>query len=448
MLINQNIPTVVNDKTSVKEVVVITDDIEIVTPVEVGQKARFRILLIYCLALMVFGILIGGLLPSLLGLKTILKTPGVLISDFIAIAGIGAAFLNAGLVSLIALLIIKLTKIRISGPVIAAFFTIAGFALFGKNPLNILPIIFGVWLYAKYQSCKFSDFILPALFGTALGPLLSQIALGFGFRLPLGIILAIICGIVVGFIAPPLAGHLLGAHQGYNLYNLGFTAGIIGTIFISVFRGHGIESESVFFWAKDLNSVFIPALLVYFGSMIILGIIVGKVGRKKNAPTIKNILSFPGGLVTDFVELVGFGPTLINMGIMGIIGMLYVLIVGGDLNGPTIGGLFTIVGFSAFGKHPKNVIPILIGVYLGTVTKIWDANTPGALLAALFGTTLAPIAGSFGPIAGIVAGFLHLSVVMNVGYLHGCTNLYNNGFAGGLVATVLVPILKALKKVK
>ena len=42
---------------------------------------------------------------------------------------------------------------------------------------------------------------------------------------------------------------------------------------------------------------------------------------------------------------------------------------------------------------------------------------------------------------GIVAGFLHLSTAMNVGVIHGGTNLYNNEFAGGLVSIIMVSVL-------
>ncbi|MFO7736253.1 MAG: DUF1576 domain-containing protein, partial [bacterium] len=66
--------------------------------------------------------------------------------------------------------------------------------------------------------------------------------------------------------------------------------------------------------------------------------------------------------------------------------------------------------------------------------------------AGLFGTTLAPIAGQYGLKAGVVAGFFHLSIVMNVLVLHGGLNLYNNGFAGGFVASFIVPLIDALKR--
>lgn len=51
---------------------------------------------------------------------------------------------------------------------------------------------------------------------------------------------------------------------------------------------------------------------------------------------------------------------------------------------------------------------------------------------SLFATTMAPISMQFGLPVGMLAGFLHLVVVHNVGVMHGGMNLYNNGFSGGL----------------
>jgi hypothetical protein len=424
----------------------LVQDIQVKVPIKVSQRMISNILLGYIASLIAFGFALDSWSNITAGMVKIVVSPGILISDYIAIAGIGAAFVNSGLVTLICLMIVKLQKVKITGPIVAALFTVAGFALFGKNILNIWPIFAGVWLYSRYRGEKFSTHIVAALFGTCLGPLVSQVALGFGLAQPLGLVLGILSGIVAGFVLPPLSGHLLKTHQGYNIYNLGFTAGVTGTMFMSLFRGYGMSNQPTFFWAEGLNRLFVPVLAIYFISMILIGFFLGEMGRKKTAPNLKCIMRASGALVNDFIEVAGFGPTLVNMGVMGLISMAYIVLVGGDLNGPTIGVILTVVGFGAFGKHPKNVIPIFIGVYLGTLVKVWDANAPGALLAAMCGTTLAPIAGSYGPIAGIVAGFLHLSVVMNVGYLHGGVNLYNNGFAGGLVAATLVPLIRSLKR--
>jgi hypothetical protein len=64
----------------------------------------------------------------------------------------------------------------------------------------------------------------------------------------------------------------------------------------------------------------------------------------------------------------------------------------------------------------------------------------------LFSTTIAPIAGTYGPLIGILSGVLHMMIVTNIGVVHGGINLYNNGFSGGLVAAFLVPIVDALSK--
>jgi len=156
-------------------------------------------------------------------------------------------------------------------------------------------------------------------------------------------------------------------------------------------------------------------------------------------------LQAPGQAPSDFIAMAGFGPTLANMGLTGFVGTIYVLAIGGDLNGPVIGAILTIVGFSAYGKHPRNIVPIMLGVFIGSLVKPWAAADPSATLAALFGTTLAPIAGRFGWQWGLVAGFVHSSAAMSVGPLHAGLNLYNNGFAAGIVASVLVPVILAVR---
>ena len=138
--------------------------------------------------------------------------------------------------------------------------------------------------------------------------------------------------------------------------------------------------------------------------------------------------------------------TLINMGVMGFIGLFFVIISKGVMNGPIVGGLLTIIGFASFGKHPRNCIPIMIGVLLASIFNVWDTSSTPVIIAALFGTSLAPVAGEFGVIGGIVVGFLHLSLVMSVGALHGGMNLYNNGFSAGIIATLMVPVLSVFKR--
>lgn len=73
-------------------------------------------------------------------------------------------------------------------------------------------------------------------------------------------------------------------------------------------------------------------------------------------------------------------------------------------------------------------------------------STPGILLAAMFAVGLSPIAGQFGPLAGIVAGILHSAIVMCTASMYGGLNLYNNGFSAGWVAIIMIPGLESFMK--
>lgn len=376
------------------------------------------------------------------GLDQIIRQPEVLITDYIAIGGIGATFVNAGLLTLASIFILYFLKINISGVSVATIFLMTGFSMFGKNIFNVWLIILGVILYAKIKKDKFSKYVYIALFGTSMAPTITEFM--FQIHQPIGIRigLSIIIGLSIGLILVPLSVYLLKVHQGFNLYNVGFTAGLIGTLFFSIFKSYGFTTESKMIWSTDNDVVLGGFLSILFIMMIVTGFYLN--GR--SIKNLKNIFTYSGRLVSDFVLLEGFEVTLMNMGINGLIGVIYIVLVGGVFNGPTIGGILTMVGFGAFGKHAKNMIPIFLGVYLGSITKIWNIDDPSILLAALFSTSLAPIAGEYGWPYGVLAGFINSSVVLNVGVLHGGLNLYNTGFSAGLVATVLIPIIEAFRR--
>ena len=86
----------------------------------------------------------------------------------------------------------------------------------------------------------------------------------------------------------------------------------------------------------------------------------------------------------------------------------------------------------------------MFGVWLGAYGRHYEPNYPALQLAGLFGTTLAPVAGHFGPVCGILAGFIHSALVLQTGGPVAGLNLYNNGFSGGLIAIVLYPTLTAI----
>lgn len=81
------------------------------------------------------------------------------------------------------------------------------------------------------------------------------------------------------------------------------------------------------------------------------------------------------------------------MGLVGLMLSSYVLLVGGQLNGPVIGAILSAVGFSAFGCHLKQ-FPILVGIFIASLFGTFhEITSTGMLVAAVFGTGLAPISG-------------------------------------------------------
>ena len=402
----------------------------------------YYVLIAFSLIQIIFGLTQDTPKEIILGLQSILSNPDTLVSDYFGVGGIGASFVNSGLLTLMFLFMLYKMKHRAHGVTIAGILTISGFALFGKNLLNVWFVVFGVYLYSRYQKDNFSKYLVVALFGTALAPVATEIIFSSLLPYHLSIPLGILSGILMGFILPALATSMLNFHQGFNLYNIGFTSGLVGTVYVSILRSYGFVPEPRFIWTTGNNFKFSIFLTILFLGLIVFGVYT----RDRKLSEFKNIFQYSGRLITDYVKLEGLPFTLINMGLAGLLSLAYILIIGGDLNGPTIGGIYTIVGFAAFGKTPKTIIPIFLGVSIGALTKTWGINEPAIQLAALFGTALAPIAGEFGSIYGILAAFVHSSVVLNVGFLHGGMNLYNNGFAAGIVAGFLLPIFEAFRK--
>lgn len=390
-------------------------------------------------------ILVGFFLQSpgeiLQGIFTIIREPDFLITDYFIIGGVGAAFVNAGILTLVSIGIVYGLGMDFDGHTITSACLMFGFSLFGKNLLNIWAIMLGVFLYARYHRTSVSRYIYIGYYGTSLSPIITQVMQMWELPIPVRMGLCILTGTVIGFVLPPLCTHVHYSHKGYSLYNVGFAGGIIATVIVSMFKSFGITIESRLIWSEGNNGMFLALLSVLFGGMILYGVLSG---RKEAVRGYRNILKCYGLGGTDYYKTEGGSATLINMGVNGLASMIILVVLGGELNGPTIGSIFTVVGFSATGKHLRNILPVMAGVCLASVAKNWSITDPSAQLALLLSTTLAPIAGEFGILAGVLAGFLHSSVALNVGIVYGGMNLYNNGFAGGIVAIFLVPVIQSV----
>jgi hypothetical protein len=406
---------------------------------EAQEKRLYALLTIILLVAIASGLVIQGPGSALRGALRIQYHPARLLNDYTVVGGEGGAVVNAAFVALFALLLVRLQKVRLSGPTVAAVFTIFGFGLFGKTPVNVLPIFIGVALSARIAGKTFREYILMALFGTALGPLITAIAVEAGLATAAALAVAVLGGFAVGILLPPVAIAMLRLHQGFNLYNIGLTCGFIGLFAASILVASGRGLSGVAVW-NDEPSLFLVLLVPAFSLVFILAGLGS--GPGKTVSDFGQILRLPGRLPSDFMTISSVQGSLLNMGAIGLLTWGYVLAVGGDLNGPVLGGIFTAFGFAAFGKHPRNGWPIVAGVVLACLLFGKDLAAPGPILAALFCLTLAPVSGEFGWPMGLLAGFLHLVMVERTGAWHLGVNLYNNGFAGGLTAALLVAVIE------
>ncbi len=376
------------------------------------------------------------------GMVTIVLTRDALVTDYFELAGFGAAFFNAGLVLSLAILLIRLQKIPFTGLTMAVLFINTGFALFGKNPVNVLPMLLGTWLYARFHRASMSRYIYTALFGSCLAPMVTELVYMLPFSFAANLAVAVTVGVFAGFVLPPLSVHTASMHMGYNLFNMGFAGGLFAFVMVCVLQSFGLESNNVFIWSYGRPSWLLAGLYLYFAAALLFGLYMNRNGLH----SLLKLMRHPGRAVADFVLMDGAPTTLVNMGIIGILCTTYIVLIGGDLSGPVVGAVLTAFGFAAFGAHAKNYLPVLAGVFLSTFFNHMQPTTPGIQMGAVFAVGLSPIAGQFGIPAGIIAGMLHAAVVVCSSSLYGGLNLYNNGFSTGLVAIVLVPTLESFIK--
>ncbi|MFZ3110181.1 MAG: DUF1576 domain-containing protein [Rectinemataceae bacterium] len=394
------------------------------------------------LLFLLFGFLADGPGPALEGFLRLQTSPGRLLSDFTSKEGTGAAFVNAACVGILGIIVLRVNKISLSGPTVAAIFTMIGFALFGKTLFNCIPIIIGVSLAARIVEKQPREYVIIAMFGTALGPIVSFVAFELGFPIAVALPLSIIIGVLTGIILPPLAIAMLHLHQGYSLYNVGLTAGFVGLFAASLSNAGGMDISAIEEWGMAKS----PWLILMIPLLSLISIGLGLISGPRNSwKELRGILKLSGRLPSDFCELEGTGGALLNSGVLGLAFSLYIIIIGAPFNGPVIGGLMTVMGFGFFGKHPRNVLPVFIGLLIGAFIFGKTLNESWVVLAFLFGTSLAPLAGEFGILAGILAGILHLVLVQRSGAWHGGMNLYNNGFSAGLTATLIVSLIEWYK---
>jgi hypothetical protein len=176
---------------------------------------------------------------------------------------------------------------------------------------------------------SFKEYILIALFGTALGPITSAVAVEAGLTGVWAVVAGAAAGITLGLILPAAAISMLRLHQGFNLYNIGLTSGFLAIFAASLLRAGGFDLSSRVVW----NSTPSPALVFYpavlSAALLAAGMLMG--GRKA-FKDLRRIQKLSGRLPSDFMISSPRGR-FTQHGLLGLASWGYVMAVRGDLGG-------------------------------------------------------------------------------------------------------------------
>ena len=404
------------------------------------NKEIFGIMLLYSLLFIAESFATGSFSENLTGLRTIITSPAQLTIDYFQLGGIGATFLNAGLVGLACILVLWISGFAMNSYSLMAFFLTTGFSFFGMNILNIWPCIFGTWLFSRVEKTPFSTHVNVALFSTSLSPFVSEgIFRHPAFESwPARILFGIALGTIAGFLMPILCRHSPSLHKGYSLYNAAAVSGFIGILLLSfMYRATGFEIPTNTSIGESHYEIVVPFAVFSTFLTIAYGYVVNN-----NSHIGYHAVFDKSGYQCDFTATVGVGLTAINIALVGLCATFYYVIVGASMTGPTMGCIICLMAVAPCGAHVINVAPIMLGYMLSASFASFELTTPATIVGICFAAALAPISGRFGAPCGVLAGLLHACMVTTVVTFHQGFCLYNGGFTCAVTAIILVPVLE------
>ena len=415
-------------------------------------KSPYKVFSVTMLFFLIYGLALQPIDVLISGYIALIQAPAILITDYVLKGGFGPALVNAALSSYMALGMVLLFKHEMKSGTISNLWLIAGFAFFGKNPINILPIFIGGILYAKFMRQPFTNTILPILVATSLAPAINQ-TWAVTYQLTgieataISYLISILMGLTIGFIFAPLAANFMKIHDGFNLYNGGLTAGIIAIVIIAFFSSHGFNAEINYYWSTGYHlqmSVFIVLISLW---LIFVGFY-----QNRNIGDCISKLKELNKTHNDYWPTFG-SVSYINMGLLGLycitVAAILHFTMGFQLNGPILGAVISVMGFGINGKNVPSAFFLMVGVSIAAlITYNFELYHPGIGVILFFVPCLSPIPTKFGWHWGIIAGFIHLHVATSLAVPSGGINLYNNGLAAGLVVMLILPIIRSMIALK
>lgn len=152
----------------------------------------------------------------------LIQSPGNLPTDFYKEFGLAATLFNVGTIGLLSLFLVITLNFPLSGPMVAGVFTFMAFGSYGKHIRNSLPIITGLIIASMIPGFSLINLgsSIAVFFVTALAPVAGKFGLFYG--------------LLAGFLHLLIAPQALALQGGFDLYNNGFTAGLVAGIVVVI----------------------------------------------------------------------------------------------------------------------------------------------------------------------------------------------------------------------
>ena len=406
------------------------------------------------------------------GLWKILSGTCKISTNYFALGGYAATYLNMGLVGLVCTGLCCLPGSKPNNVTTLGVILTIGFGSWGINPLNMIPTVLGVCLYCAVKKEKLGAMSNAMLYSTGIAPLISDLL----FRYPgteyvgfngLGLVLALVVGVIIGFFLPAGLTHAPNIHKGYDHYSaavpIGMTAFFLRAVLYNVMLGwklgdigtlSAMGALDVASWS--LTNVF---CIILFALCIVFALLLGCKPRDYLA------LLKDSGHGVCFSAKYGKAPFLMNVGVFGLMIVGYFNLAGAIdgtnvWTGMTFGIVFCMLATCNSGSHPGNVWPIMVGYILssflfGWIFKLLGGENYGLtigsqaiLIGLCYANGMSPITGKYGVLHGMVAAMLHYLLVTAVPDMHAGFCLYNGGFTAALICLLFVPQLERFCKTK
>ncbi len=391
-------------------------------------------------------------------LRKIASSPYGLVNDYISNFGRAAAFFNAAITTLLWYIAIRLFKKETNDLAFASLMILFGFSLIGKNIFTTLPIMTGVLLAAKYKKTTLGNFIIVGALLMSLSPvshfLWAYAPQNLGLNQTLGIVLGIFAGIASGFVGVVFAIEMPKLHKGLTIYNIGFTIGIIAMILNFTLQLFGVVNTQImedfyhqaYLTYKQMNFSFQWVIFYWLLTIPLVTLISSLFLSRQNHRDIFKVWT-QSGYDPKFSDETNEAAVMFSVGIMMIFAIIVGSLLGVRWDGLSIAGVVSFGGFSAYGKHPLNTLPIMAGVGLAAIVVLQvNPDYPERILYSrfMFGAALAPIVGIYGWKSGVLAGFLHVTITNRIIAIH-MFGMYHNGFGTGLVALTMIGFFALFK---